>query len=202
VIDRFEVGELGKEILVPIALPGISAEEVLLGASAAMCAFLASYYDVRQHRIPNPLTGSALAAGLLSHYWFGGWNSMSNSLFAGLTIGGMFFVLFLAGGMGAGDVKLMVAIGSIVGFPAIQPVTLFTVLAAGCFALILAASHGELKRTLGNLCRLLAHHTKEGLRPHPILNLSNGSTLRLPFAVPVAIGCSLWLALLIRELAL
>jgi prepilin peptidase CpaA len=38
---------------------------------------------------------------------------------------------------------------------------------------------------------LILHHQRNGLRPHPELNVLNQSTLRLPYAVAIACGCVL-----------
>ena len=122
---------------------------------------------------------------------------MGSSLLAALIAGSCFFLIFLAGGMGAGDVKLMAAVGSIVALPALELVMLATVFAGAVFALGLAAYHGRLRTTAANVGALVAHHSRRGLAPHPELNLSNQSSLRLPFALPIAAGCAVLLVSLL-----
>lgn len=71
--------------------------------------------DLRSSRIPNWLTFSAMAFALVGHVWLGGMPAMMFSL-AGLAAGlGLFVIPYALGGIGAGDVKLMAAIGAIVG---------------------------------------------------------------------------------------
>lgn len=71
--------------------------------------------DLRFARIPNWLTFPAMGFALIGHVWSGG---MSEGLFslAGLGAGlGLFLLIYLSGSIGAGDVKLMAAIGAFVG---------------------------------------------------------------------------------------
>ncbi len=71
--------------------------------------------DVSDHRIPNMITLFAAAVGVSSHLYLGGLQGASLSL-GGFALGMIFLLPFyLLGGMGAGDVKMMGAIGAFVG---------------------------------------------------------------------------------------
>jgi len=73
----------------------------------AMCT------DLRSSRIPNWLTFPAMGVALLAHAWLGGLQGALFSL-AGLGTGlGLFLILYVTGSIGAGDVKLMAAVGAI-----------------------------------------------------------------------------------------
>ena len=113
---------------------------------------------------------------------------------AGLIAGASFFILFVAGGMGAGDVKLMAAVACVAGLGHLAEIMIATALMGGLIAIVLAISRGLLKATLVNVGVLVLHHSKEGLQPHPELNVLNAKTLRLPYAVAIAAGC--WITLL------
>jgi Flp pilus assembly protein protease CpaA len=79
-------------------------------ATAATLAAIVT--DVRHFRIPNLLTGPLLVAGLVYAWSLDG---LSGLLFssAGVLAGFLFLLpLYLVGGMGAGDVKLMGALGA------------------------------------------------------------------------------------------
>jgi prepilin peptidase CpaA len=71
--------------------------------------------DLRERRIPNWLTIPLLVAGVL----FRGateWGDGLLSALSGMSVGfGIFFVLWLAGGSAAGDVKFMAAVGAWLG---------------------------------------------------------------------------------------
>jgi prepilin peptidase CpaA len=62
-------------------------------------------------------------------------------------------------------------------------------------AIGLALVRGRLQQTLMNVGELVSHHRREGLHPHPDLNISNAQTLRLPYALAIAGGCILTLYL-------
>jgi prepilin peptidase CpaA len=158
-------------------------------AAALICALIGSKWDIREHRIPNLLTGPSILVGLLLHGILGGWSQLSSSLMAGLIAGGICALFYFAGGMGAGDVKLMIAVGCLMGLYPLRLMLLATAFAGSSYALVLAIKHRQLSQTLTNVAAIVAHHGREGLTPHPDLNVTNPRTLRLPFAVPIAAGC-------------
>jgi prepilin peptidase CpaA len=166
-------------------------QQLLFTGGTLLCAGISSIHDVRGRRIPNRVTGPAVAAGLLLHAIAGGWGGLGESALAGLLAGGIFLLFRFAGGMGAGDVKLMAAVGCIAG---LSPLVLLVTSAAvfgGVLALAIAIYHGRLRETLSNVGIVLGHHGRQGFEPHPEMNLANPETLRLPFALPVAGGCLL-----------
>ena len=167
--------------------------EFVYPAAASLCAILGSVFDVKSRRVPNFITGPALLLGLLLHLVWGGWPALLTSALAGLICGVVFLVFYLAGGMGAGDVKLIAAVGSIAGLSNIGYVLVLTALSGGVMAVGLAAVRGRLKETLFNVGALATHHSQSGLTPHPELNVLNTNTLRLPYALAIAAGCTLTL---------
>ena len=87
---------------------------------------LLSWFDVREHRLPNPLVAIALVVGLIGFGGAGPLNRFSAAILSSL---GLFlFYLFLAGvsrdGLGMGDVKLAAVIGLYLGF--LSPSTVFS----------------------------------------------------------------------------
>jgi len=179
--------------------PMHSSQQVMFTAASLLCAALGSVHDLRDRRIPNFITGPAVLAGLALHLALGGPAELGGSALAGLAAGGIFLIFFLAGGMGAGDVKLMTAVGCLAGLPPLQLVMVWTIVAGAVFALAVAVWRGRLRQTLGNVIVLLEHHGSAGLTPHPEINLGNPATLRLPFALPIAAGCLVTLCTLAWE---
>ena len=163
--------------------------------AACTCAAISAVFDVRSRRIPNLITGPAILLGLLLHGLGDSWHGLLSSLAAGLICFAAFLVFHLAGGMGAGDVKLMTAVGCLAGMPHVAFLLIFTALSGGVMGAALAAFRGRLRETLLNLGSLIAHHKQEGLTPHPELNVRNGATLRLPYGVAIAAGCVITLYL-------
>ncbi len=171
------------------------SKELIYPAAAALVAILGAMTDLRSRRIPNLLTGPAMLLGLMLHFTFDGWHGLLLSLLAGFLCGVLFLVFFLAGGMGAGDVKLITAVGCLAGLSNSPSVLVLTAIAGGVMGVGLALMRGQLKQTVSNVAALATHHREEGLTPHPDLNVSNSSTLRLPYGLAIAAGCCVTLFL-------
>ena len=171
-------------------------KEFLYPAAATLVALIGAGTDIRSRRIPNYLTGPALLAGLLLHTTIDGFHGLWTSLVAGLLCGGIFLILYLAGGMGAGDVKLITAVGCLAGLSSTAYLLVLTALAGGVMGVVFALMRGKLKQTLLNMRSLAVHHRAMGLEPHPDLNVLNADTLRLPYGVAIAAGSTITLYLL------
>jgi len=160
-------------------------------------AFLivACIMDLRTRRIPNALTFSAVATGLLFHLLTGGLTAAGWSI-AGCLLGFLlFFPMFALRGMGAGDVKLLAAVGAWIGPSQVVTAALATSIAGGVIALVVALGHGYLKVAFRNLWMLLTHWRVMGVRPVDELTLQGARGPRLAYAIPTAIGTlvTLWL---------
>jgi prepilin peptidase CpaA len=158
---------------------------------ALVCASVGAFRDVRTRRIPNWLTGPSILFGLALHLVLAGPHSMAKAALAGAVGGGVFLVFHLAGGMGAGDVKLMTAVSCLAGLSYLPQILIATALMGGVFAIIVAISHHRLKETLTNIGVLVVHHGSSGLRPHSDLNVANAERLRMPYGVAIAAGTAL-----------
>lgn len=91
--------------------------------------------DLRWSRIPNWLTFPAMVAGITAHSWSSG---VEGAVFAtvGLTVGlGVFLVLYLTGSVGAGDVKLLAAVGTLIGPYGALVSGIFAMVIGGVYAL-------------------------------------------------------------------
>jgi prepilin peptidase CpaA len=125
-------------------------------AALAAGVLVATIVDIRTRRIPNALT--ATMAGLGIGFAAAGISGISLGAAAlGLLVG---FTLMLPGhalgATGAGDVKLMAAVGAIVGPGIVVNAFLFTALAGGVLALIVAMRRRRFKATLAGTARLIA----------------------------------------------
>ena len=173
--------------------------EFVFAAASLLCASLSAVYDVRSRRIPNFITLPAMLAGLCVHAVLGGWRQCAAAAAGGLICGLAFFVFYLAGGMGAGDVKLITAAGCIAGLPLIAHLLTFTALAGGAMAVVLALYRRQFISTVTNMGSLLVHHKTMGLTPHPQFHVRNEQALRLPYALAIAAGSALSLCLLVVQ---
>jgi prepilin peptidase CpaA len=129
-------------------------ENQLLGWGVAVVVLVGAVTDWRRRKIPNWLTLPGMAAGLTINGLFGpGFRSALWGMLAAL---GVYFIVFALNGRGAGDGKLMGAVGAFVGWPHIAVVMVLVGLLGGAAALVLAWSRGLLFLLLRNTLALLS----------------------------------------------
>ena len=155
---------------------------------ASGIAIAGAVQDVRGGRIPNWLTYPAILAALAVRSILSGWPGLESGLVGWLVAGGIFYVLFLLGGMGGGDVKLMAAVGAWAGNSQVVAILIAAAIAGGALAVFYMVSRKQLWLTLLNTGELLRHHATVGLKPHPVLNVREPSTMRVPYGLAIAMG--------------
>jgi prepilin peptidase CpaA len=108
--------------------------------------------DLQTRKIYNWLTFPAMLVGLVLSVAFGGLAGLQASLI-GFFAGSLVFALgfFMGGAMGAGDVKLMAAIGLWLGWPNVVASVLYVTVCGGVVALASTIYHGTLPKLLKNL---------------------------------------------------
>ena len=174
-------------------LPPPGVEAVLI--ALVLCA---AVYDVRYRRIPNWLTVAGVLVGLaLNGFLDQGRPGLFVSSLLGLAIAfAVYFVLYALRAMGAGDVKLMAAVGAIVGWPNWFGIFIVTAIVGGIMALILVAARGRVKRTFWNVGYILSE-MKSG-RPAYMgkeeLDVKSPKALGLPHGAVIAVGTIFFLA--------
>ena len=180
-------------------MPSRGIELVLIALVLA-----AAFFDLRSRRIPNWLTATGVVVGLALNALIGtrsgiqpGWPGLRFSL-EGLALGfGIYFLFYVIRAMGAGDVKLMAAVGAMVGPQDWFWIFIFTAIIGGVAALALVLYRGRLKKTLFNLGFIMSE-MKSG-RPGYIgreeLDVRSPKALGLPHGAVIAVGAILFLAL-------
>jgi len=155
---------------------------------AVIVALLGAWFDVISRRIPNRLTYPAIIAALLVRLGFLGWHGLLEGFLGLLLCGGVFFLLFVIHAMGGGDVKLMAAVGSWVGYHNAGLALIVCALAGGLIALGYVIVLKRYRTTLSNITSLVRFHASSGLRENPELNLSSANAVRMPYGVAIAAG--------------
>ena len=129
--------------------------ESILAITVQVLVLLAIYSDLRWRRIPNCLTLPAIAFGFLLNFLGNSWNGLIFAFF-GLVVGmGLLMLPYLLGGMGGGDVKLMGALGAMLGSYSVLNVFLYATLVGGGIAIVAVMVNKSLIETLKKVWLLL-----------------------------------------------
>jgi prepilin peptidase CpaA len=154
---------------------------MVLDLIPAAVASLAAVLDVRWRRIPNWLVVAALGAGLAANAWRTGPGGLLVAL-AGAGLGLALLLPFYAvRAIGAGDVKLLAALGALVGPHTLISVALYAAVVGGLISCCMLARRGRLGLTLREI----------GLRPARL----SRSGARAPYGVAIASGVYLSMVL-------
>jgi prepilin peptidase CpaA len=163
--------------------------------AAASLVLLACIPDLRTRRIPNALTFGAALVALAFHVATNGLSGAAMSVSGWFLGAALFFPFFALRGMGAGDVKLLAAVGAWVGPSQVIWVALLTSVAGGVLGIVVALFHGYLRNAWTNMVGLLIQWRVSGIRPIENVTLAGSRGPRLAYAVPIAVGTlvTLWL---------
>jgi len=160
-------------------------------------ALAAAVGDARWRKIPRSFTTAGLIVGL-------GFHAIHGTLLGGVVHGGLpefgssavacvigfaiGLTLFQLGAIGGGDVKLIMALGAMLGFSRWLFAMEVAVFAAAAIAVLQAARRGMLRQTLANVVETFRWLLTRGAKAHPVINVSNAAMLRAPFGIAAALG--------------
>ncbi len=148
---------------------------------------VATVIDWNSRRIPNLLTFPLALAGLVLNGIVGGWMGLGGSL-VGLVLGLLIFLLFMAlGAMGAGDVKLMAALGALLGVVHVFWIGLFTAAMGGVLVVLYSLGHRSLPRLFNRTGALLKTAVLTGRLPKAD-ELEAKREDYMPYALAIALG--------------
>jgi prepilin peptidase CpaA len=155
----------------------------------AVFLFLIMFEDMRSMRIPNPLNFTALALALALGLVTGGAPGLIGAVSGVLLAFALFFLPFLFGWLGAGDVKAMMVLGALYGPGQLVGLGWWTLVTGGVIALCFVAFHrGGLRDLLGRWSRSFWFSLRTGrlvyLPPKP----GTASAAGLPCAVAMGLG--------------
>jgi prepilin peptidase CpaA len=139
-----------------------------------------AWTDLRRGKVYNALTYSGVLAGIVLNAWLPSPPAVGAgaSLLGLLVAGGPLFLAFLANSIGAGDVKLMAAVGAFVGPRMALDVLLYTCLAGAVLSLAVVLWRegvGGVGSRLGAALRL--KRAEDGV-----------ASLKFPFGVAILVG--------------
>ena len=155
----------------------------------------AAAYDLRFRRIPNWLSVSGVILGFAVNLALSGWRGGASAGLGLLLAVLVYLPLYLIRGMGAGDVKLMGAVGAIVGPANWLGIFLATSLLGGIAALGMIAWKKRFHQTVLNLAVIgvALMHFRAPAESEERLDIRSSRALRLPHATVIAAGCIVFL---------
>lgn len=154
-------------------------------------------HDLSSRRIPNTLVLAAAAVALLDAALRPTAGPGLNAALGGLATGLLLpMPLYALRAMGAGDVKLLAAIGAFLGTLGALHAVVATLLAGGVVALVQAGRSGRLRRMAGNVRAIaLDAATAAATGRAPSSATAFDTAGRVPYAVAIALGTVATLAL-------
>ncbi|HEY7098309.1 MAG TPA: A24 family peptidase [Terriglobales bacterium] len=161
-------------------------QEIVWGL-ALLLALVAGGIDWKTRRIPNWLTVSGFIAGFVTNTVAWGWPG-SKAALLGAGLGLLVLLPFVwVRSLGAGDWKLVGALGAIVGPAALLDILVTTIIVAGVMAVILIVWKRRVGQTLRNLRSMLVAMMSLHVPPADV-SLDNPQALKVPFGVAVAVA--------------
>ncbi len=96
-------------------MPELTLAQIVFLVAVFAFTVVAAVSDIRTRKIPNKMTVPMCVAGLLYQLIFFQWNGLLAALLGFAAGFGIFFLLWMIGSAGGGDVKLMGALGPWMG---------------------------------------------------------------------------------------
>lgn len=167
---------------------------------------LAVYFDLKIRKIPNKITAPIALIGLMISFIGSGYQGLLFSVI-GMIFGLLIFIIpYLLGGMGAGDVKLMAAIGALMGWEFTMRTALGAALAGGLMVILYMSYKKELGNTLLKAVGILivpiakvVYQKTFSPKIEKVINYfekkkSSANSIYIPYAVAIATGSMLVLS--------
>jgi len=148
----------------------------------------AAIFDLRYQKIPNKLTFPTMVISLA---YFGATRGLEGLLFSagGILLGMAILIIpYLMGGMGAGDVKLLGAVGAVLGPFGVFNVFVLTGIIGGIYAVLFLIVNR--KRSKGSFLRL-ATMIKTFVRTGQFIYIpapKNEKKIKLCYGIAIALG--------------
>lgn len=163
-----------------------------LRAIAVGIAIFGGVYDFFTNRIPNWWTYPAMAIGICISAFYGGWTGAGMAALAVLAAFFLYFFLFVFGVMGAGDVKLLMAIGAFAEPKFIFWVAIVAIFVGGVYAVIDLIFAGRLVQFVRNLLRFVRPIFFPAYLREP-LELNKDRKFSYGVSIAIATGIVVWL---------
>ena len=172
----------------------------------SVAILIATVTDIKCFKIYNSLTYPLLILGFVYHGFVNGFVGVVFSLLGGMFGAGVLLILFLLGGIGGGDVKLLAAIGAWLGLPVTFLLFCVAAMSAGIYAVVLTVVHKRYVqiwmslRLLGRRAMLVGRHLGADEPVEEVVQREDRRKHLIPFGAMLGVG--LLVLLLIAQLRL
>ena len=157
--------------------------------AVSSCSVAATVIDLRTRRVPNALTSLAASAGVVLAITGIGRVGVAASIVGGLLGFALMLPGYFFGGTGGGDVKLLAAIGTLLGPGRTLNAFIGAALAGGVIALGVAIRRGMFRATFHRLAQITRIEKKRELQTDVVE--APGADHTFAFAPAIAIGAVL-----------
>lgn len=149
---------------------------------------LAAQQDVLRRKIPNWLVGPGILLALAYNSFQFGSTGLIASLIGCVLPFVMLIALYVARSMGAGDIKALMALGTLWGAAVILQVLMWCLVIGGVMALVILLFHGELPSMLRRWGRMLAILLVERDLRYESPSEGEAAAGGLPFGIAIGLG--------------
>ena len=143
-----------------------------------------SYTDLKYQKIYNKHTIPSFIFGITISAISNFPNTLINVLLASLIAFLVFFIMFTMGVMGGGDVKLVTAIGALIGYPIIVDALFWSIICGGVYATVNLIWHRELFQVLKQVIVFLLTLFTWKIKMPP----NAGNSRKIPYGICISSG--------------
>lgn len=162
---------------------------MLLNIILVTFLLICSFTDIAYRKVLNLISYPTIFSGIVLNTFFYGFNGLKDSVLGALLGCTMLIGFFLIGGMGAGDVKFMMAVGALKGWNFTLFGGIYGIIIAGIFAIIIMAYKGTLTKSLKKVYQFFVFLF--GLKT--VVPIDKESTIHLPYCFFLSLGMFLQL---------
>jgi prepilin peptidase CpaA len=153
-----------------------------------MWAVVLSWWDVKHRTLPNWMTLGGAAVALVMRCWSEGGAGVVDGLAGGAVAGAFLLLPFLMRGAGGGDVKMLFAAGTMVGWGGVLYLLWYMSLAGLVLAVVMLALKQTDGARLQHYVRCLVDWRYDRQAGAAALLPKENDRARMPFSIAIGVG--------------
>jgi prepilin peptidase CpaA len=187
-IFNFTITVLAVVLCISIFFTNLSNQTILF---ASFYLAVISTFDAIFSKIPNNITLPFCILALMYNTVISGWGGVVWAFTGAVSGLGLLLPIFLLGGMGAGDVKALAALGALMGPKDILQIFLYMGIVGGVIGLMYFVVSGRMTFLLSYISlRFKEYYLFKDIQPFKAGKGESG--IRFPYAIAIAFGFSIY----------